>query len=171
MRQFACGFLLGLLLTPFAGLIACWLGWLPVSATSNPPHWELFLARRAFGASIVRQAPRLQNPFPPTSANLKSGLKLYRDNCSGCHGDAGRPSLWGTSDFYPRVPQFDSDPPLEPDWQMFWIVKHGVRYTGMGAWEGLTPDDNIWKAVGFLSHLKNLPPDVAAEWRGQQPTK
>ncbi|HET8925578.1 MAG TPA: cytochrome c [Candidatus Acidoferrum sp.] len=170
MRRFASCFLLGLLLIPFTGLIACSLGWLPVSATSNPPRWESFFVRRAFAAAVARRAPRMQNPFPPTSANLKSGLKFYRDDCSGCHGDAGKPSHWGTSDFYPRVPQFDSNPPTKPDWQMFWIVKHGVRYTGMGAWEGLTSDDNIWKAVGFLSHLKDLPPEVAAEWRGQQPS-
>lgn len=54
---------------------------------------------------------------------------------------------------------------------MFWIVKHGVRYSGMGAWGGLTSDDNIWKTVTFLSHLKSLPPDVEAEWRGPAAAK
>jgi hypothetical protein len=58
------------------------------------------------------------------------------------------------------------EPAVKPEWQMFWIVKHGVRYSGMGAWGGLTSDDNIWKTVTFLSHLKSLPPDVEAEWRG-----
>ena len=72
-----------------------------------------------------------------------------RDNCSGCHGDAGKPSHWGTNAFYPRVPQFDSEPPLKLDWQIFCIVKRGVRYTGMGAWEGEMPEDNIWKVAGF----------------------
>lgn len=171
MRRFASGFLLGFLLIPFIGLIVSSLGWLPVSATSNPPRWESFFARRAFAVAVTRRAPRMQNPFPPTSANLKAGLKFYRDDCSGCHGGAGKPILWGTTDFYPRVPQFDSNLPTKPDWQMFWIVKHGVRYTGMGAWEGLATDDDIWKVVGFLSRLKDLPPEVAAEWRGQQPSK
>ena len=169
MRAFAGGLLLGTLLTPLVALIAFLLGRFPVPATSVPPRWEASLARKAIAASVARQAQRVQNPVPPTNDNLRLGLKIYRDNCSGCHGDAGKPSQWGTTAFYPRVPQFDSEPPLKPDWQMFWIVKRGVRYTGMGAWESLMSDEDIWKVVGFLSHLKNLPPDAKAEWRGQQP--
>jgi len=171
MRAFACGLLFGAFLIPFVALIVLLLGWFPVPATSDPPRWEAFLARRALAASVARQARRLQNPVPPNSSNLRLGLKIYRDNCSGCHGDAGKPSHWGTTAFYPRVPQFDSVLPLKPDWQMFWIVKRGVRYTGMGAWEGEMSEENIWKVVSFLSRLKNLPPDVEAEWRGQQSGK
>jgi hypothetical protein len=63
MRRFACGFLLGLLLIPLAALIAGSLGWLSVSATSNPPHWESFFAGRALAASVAKQAHRLQNPL------------------------------------------------------------------------------------------------------------
>jgi len=171
MRRFVFGLLLGVFLIPLAAVIASLFGWVSVTATSDPPRWESFLARKAFAASVARQAPRLQNPIAPTSANLMFGMKFYRDDCAGCHGDAGKPSQWGTTDFYPRVPQFDSEPPVKPDWQMFWIVKHGVRYTGMGAWDALTSDDNIWKTVTFLSHLKDLPPDVEVAWRGQRPGK
>ena len=34
----------------------------------------------------------------------------------------------------------------------------------MGAWEGEIPDEKIWQVVTFLSHLRNLPPDVEADW-------
>jgi mono/diheme cytochrome c family protein len=47
---------------------------------------------------------------------------------------------------------------------MFWVVKHGVRYTGMAAWDGLLSDDETWKVVTFLSHLEHLPPRVAEEF-------
>jgi mono/diheme cytochrome c family protein len=45
-------------------------------------------------------------------------MKMYRDDCAGCHGDYGRPSEWGSQDFYPRVPQFALEPPHKPDWQL-----------------------------------------------------
>ena len=96
---------------------------------------------------------------------MRLGLKIYRDGCSGCHGDAGNPSRWGMTGFYPRVPQFDVEYPRKPEWQLFWIVKHGVRYTGMGAWEGLMSDAKIWAVVGFVSHLNHLPPALDADWR------
>jgi hypothetical protein len=37
---------------------------------------------------------------------------------------------------------------------MFWVVNHGIRYLGMGAWNGEMPDDKIWSVATFLSHLK-----------------
>jgi mono/diheme cytochrome c family protein len=167
MRKFGCGLLLGLFVVPTLSVVVLMCGWASVHATSEPPRWESVVAGKAFAASVARQAPKLQNPVTPTSSNLRSGLKIYRDACAGCHGDSGKPSHWGTAGFYPRVPQFDTQPPIKPDWQMFWIVKHGVRYTGMGAWEGEMSDDNIWTVVTFLHNLRNLPPDVQGEWKAQ----
>jgi hypothetical protein len=57
---------------------------------------------------------------------------------------------------------------------MYWIVKHGVRYTGMAAWDGLfgkdasgkeISDEKIWTAATFIAHLDSLPSAVDAEWR------
>ena len=50
---------------------------------------------------------------------------------------------------------------------MFWIVKRGVRYTGMCAWEDEISEDKLWKVVTFLNHLKDLPPGVQMEWTQQ----
>jgi mono/diheme cytochrome c family protein len=165
MRTFVSGLILGVFGTLIVTPVVLEFGWVPVVATSDPPRWETFFGRRALDSAIARQAPKLQNPVPPTTDNLRLGLKLYRDGCSGCRGDGSNSSRWGMTGFYPRVPQFDAQLPLKPEWQLFWIVKHGVRYTGMGAWESLMSDDKIWTVVGFLSHLNNLPSEVATEWR------
>jgi hypothetical protein len=75
---------------------------------------------------------------------------------------------------YPNAPQFALHPPSKPDYQLFWIVKGGIRYTGMFAWGGQfapdasgkdVSDEKIWTAVTFLTHLHSLPPAVDAEWR------
>jgi hypothetical protein len=50
---------------------------------------------------------------------------------------------------------------------MFVVVKDGIRYTGMGAWDGMLSDDEIWKAVMFLSRVQSLPEPVAAAWRAK----
>ena len=92
-------------------------------------------------------------------------MRFYRNNCAGCHGDSQGPSAWGTRGFYPPVPQFAQDPPRKPDWQIFWVAKHGVRYSGMGAWSELAPDRKLWQAATFLSRLRSLPPGVETLWR------
>jgi mono/diheme cytochrome c family protein len=162
------GLLCGMLLVPLIALVIAFSELWPIHATAEPPGWEAVMARRAFNAFIARQAPRLQNPMSATSGTLRAGLKVYRGGCSGCHGDPGKPSHWGTTAFYPRVHQFGDAPPEMPDWQMFWIVKHGIRYSGMGAWEGEASEEKMWQVVTFLSQLRQLPPEVQAEWI-QQP--
>ena len=73
--------------------------------------------------------------------------------------------------FYPRVPQLGLEPTSKPDWQVFWIIQHGVRYTGMAGNGSLMPGENIWKIATFLTHLHDLPPDVNEEWRRPQPSE
>ena len=169
MRRLVVAAVAGMLLLPLLIVRLTALGVWHVQSTATPPRWERALARLAFNASVARRAPRLSNPISPTAGELLAGMKVYRDDCAGCHGDYGRRSSWGTEDFYPRVPQFALEPPHKPDWQLYWIVKHGVRYSGMGAWDGQVPDSTVWQVVTFLSRLDSLPPSVEAEWKKKQP--
>jgi mono/diheme cytochrome c family protein len=155
----------GLLLLPLVGIAAAWLGLWPSRATSNPTSWETAFAERALRASLKRQASDLKNPVPVSDETLLVGMKIFRTNCAGCHGEFGHPSQWGTTGFYPRVPQFGDVPPDLSAAEMFFVVKNGVRYTGMGAWHGLLSDVEIWRVVTFLSNLKSFPEPVAAEWK------
>ncbi|HEV2117069.1 MAG TPA: cytochrome c [Terriglobales bacterium] len=169
MRKCALGFIAGILVLPIAAVVTAWLGLLPTVAITDPPRWEVAFAQLALNSYIVRHAPHVRNPIAPTDQNLLAGLAVFRDACAGCHGDSNGTSDYGVS-FYPRVPQFAARPPPLPDWQLFWIVKNGVRYSGMSAWDGqwhhdkTTSDDRMWKVVTFLSRLNSLPPAVDAEW-------
>jgi hypothetical protein len=45
------------------------------------------------------------------------------------------------------------------DWrdrELFWIVKHGIKYTGMPAWVAAQRDDEVWAIVAFLRRLPTL---------------
>jgi cytochrome c553 len=49
------------------------------------------------------------------------------------------------------------------DAQLFRIVKHGVKFTGMPAWPTQDRDDEVWAMVAFLRKLPSLSP---AGYRG-----
>jgi hypothetical protein len=174
MRKYLLGFAVGILLPPVVIAALAVLGLLPVNADSPPPSWETAFARMAFNASVARQAPHLQNPIAPTEENLMAGVKLFKGDCAGCHGDPNTAAANEVKPMlYPNPPQFALHHPTKSDYQMFWIAQHGVRYAGMfifgGAWKNPTTgqdpsDQKIWTAVTFLSHLDSLPPDVDAEW-------
>jgi hypothetical protein len=92
------------------------------------------------------------------------GRLCFHGTPGSANGDSGRPSAWGTKGFYPRVPQFADAPSQLSAPEMFFVVKNGIRYSGMGAWDGMISDTEIWQVVTFLSNIKSLPEPVAAAW-------
>ena len=158
-------FILGVATVPLVVIASAWLGLFAVNATDPPSSWEEELAERALDTALERSAKGLAAPFADDEQALLAGLRLYRNNCSGCHGDFKAPSSWGTKNYYPRVPQFTDPAPTMSVPEMFVATKYGIRYSGMGAWNGMMPDEDIWRVSMFLSRLGSLPPEVDARWR------
>jgi thiosulfate dehydrogenase len=165
MRNFLSGCLVGVLVCVGVLILLLSSGIWPIRATADPSPTEARLARFSLGRALKHYAAPRPNPVAPSEANLLAGLKLFEDNCAGCHGTGGGRSHWGSSNFYPRAPQFVFERPTMPDWQLFAVVKDGIRYTGMGGWDGEMPEDDMWKVVTFLTHLDSLPPSVEGKWR------
>jgi thiosulfate dehydrogenase len=169
MRKFWLGFFVGLLGLPVLILLLANFGIFSPRARVQPPHWEMEVGRTALNASVARHAPQISNPFKGSNEEILAGMKVYLSNCAGCHGDPSGPSQFGLG-FYPPVPQFPLNPPMKPDYQMFYIVKNGVKYSGMPSWEGVASEKDMWLAVTFLSHLRSLPPEIQVKWNPKQKT-
>jgi mono/diheme cytochrome c family protein len=58
--------------------------------------------------------------------------------------------------FYPSVPQLLTHTPDDPDGNIFYTIKYGVRYTGMPGWSGVLSDDEIWKTIVFLKNSSQM---------------
>jgi len=171
MRTKLSWFLAGLVLMPAVIFVAGWFGLLPTTtANATASSWERAFAHHALYAAAARRAPHRENPIAPTEANLARGLKFFLDDCAGCHGRPSSPPSTNEA-LYPNPTRF-LHAPSAPDWELYWIIENGVRYTGMFTWGGQFRDstgrdvspERIWLAVTFLRHLDSLPPSVAAEW-------
>lgn len=145
------------------GMLLAASGIIPIKASSR--HWALtdwflsFSMQRSVAThSLGIKTPSLQSLDDP-SLVLK-GAGHYESGCSPCHGS---PQLR-----QPRVPAAMTPPPpyLSPKishWEpkeLFFIVKHGVKFTGMPAWPTRHRDDEVWAMVAFLRALPGL--DAAA---------
>jgi thiosulfate dehydrogenase len=168
MRKQIIAFVIGFLILPSVLLILALFGFFPVYATAIPSALEKSIAIKSLHASIQRRTSTIKNPLADSEQVLLGGLKLYRYNCAGCHGDYNQPSQWGTNNFYPRVPQFAQKASNLSAEEMFLVVKNGVRYSGMASWNGLISDTEIWRIVTFLSSIHSLPPNVEAAWKRKQ---
>src|SRR5262249_16984743 len=101
--------------------------------------------------------------------DLLNGMKIYRDDCAGCHGDYGKQSHWGRNGLYPRAPGLAERGEHDPVSEIYVVVRDGVRYTAMGAWKDELPDSDMWHVSNFLSKLKTLPPAVDSVWKAPRP--
>lgn len=51
-----------------------------------------------------------------------------------------------------------------PPGHTFWIIKNGIRLTGMPAWQGVLNDQQIWTVTLFLDQKDKLPPAAQQAW-------
>ena len=96
-------------------------------------------------------APRLGEP-----GQLLRGAAVYRDNCAQCHGGPGfAQSRHGMSMQPVPGPLVDASTRWKPR-ELYWITRHGIKMSGMPAWEYHLSDADIWATVAFVNQLPAL---------------
>ena len=165
MRNFILGVVITLAVLILGGLAFISLGFFPTNADATPPALEERIANSAMDASMEKRAPRVSSPLPATDDNLMDGMKLYTMNCAVCHGALDKKPSTLANSFYPPPPQLVQDPPADPDWHNYFVIRNGIRYTGMPAWDKTLSDEDIWKITIFLSHMQKLPEAAQVYWK------
>lgn len=139
------------------GLVA-WSGIVSVAASSG--HWKLteLLLHWAMQQSVETHSMGVEVPPLDDPALARRGAGHYAASCAPCHGAPGLPRSPVASSMTPEPPFL---PRAVTKWQpaeLFWIVRHGVKYTGMPAWPALDRVDEVWATVAFLRRLPKLDP-------------
>jgi thiosulfate dehydrogenase len=165
MLRFLSGFMAAIVIVFLAGFLWLRLGFVDARADAPKNGLERAVAMPALDASVRRHAPQVQNPVAATDDNLVAGMKIYQNNCAGCHGDIHQPHGAFGDSLYPRAPQFMEDAPDMPEYQNFYIIEHGIRLSGMPALRSSLKEEEIWQVTTFLSHLDKLPPMVTEQWK------
>lgn len=165
MRNFILGVLVTLAVLILGGLGVALLGMIPTNANATPPKLEAHIAMSALDASTDKHAPHIASPVLPSAENLIDGMKIYTINCALCHGTLDKKPSSLANSFYPPPPQLVQDPPDDPDWHNYYVIRNGVRYTGMPAWDKTLSDQDTWKVTIFLSHMQKLPAPAQEYWK------
>ena len=98
---------------------------------------------------------------PPDLSELgriASGAGQYVDMCSSCHLAPGMKRTEISRGLYPRAPELRRGSRATPA-EDFWVVKHGIKATGMPAWGVTHSDKLLWDMVAFVRKLPELSAD------------
>ncbi len=147
------------LVLAIGGLLFAWSGLYNVAATAG--HWPFtaWLLHFTMRNSVETHAMPLDAPPLDDPALVERGAGHYETGCAPCHGAPGSPANRIPNNMLPEPPYL---PEAAGDWtaeELFWIVKHGLKYTGMPAWPAESRDDEVWAVTAFLARL----PQISAE--------
>lgn len=151
----------GILLLGVSGLAGAiafiYSGLYNVAATSQhtaPVYWAI---HTAMVHSVRRRAEDVPS-MPPAAALFEPGLRLYQQHCVQCHGGPGvapEPFALGMKPLPVSLVE------TARDWstgEIYWTVKHGIKMTGMPAWDFRFDDTELWAVVAFVTCLPALSP-------------
>ncbi len=134
------------------------LGFYNVSA--NKKHMKIteMVLHSISESSIKRNAEGIQNPHDINNKDIyENGFMEYDEMCVQCHGWASlEPSNTGKG-LNPKPPLFPEEVLNEfTVEEIFWVIKNGVKMTGMPAYGPTHEDETIWAIAIFLDKSRNL---------------
>ncbi len=148
------------------GLAFLFSGLYPIGA--DVPHnrltyWALDTLRER---SVERASEGIEVPDLDDPALLLSGGADYNEMCTGCHLKPGKEKSDLSQGLYPAPPNLSKrhvhegeDVSAEQEArEHFWIIKHGIKASGMPAWGKTHDDARIWAMVAFIQRLPSLTP-------------
>ncbi len=163
MNRFWLGALSGILISIAVPLLAVATGVINFAATVEPSKIEVAFAKFAVGRSMAWRVADATNPHAGDPQAIKAGSHHYADTCLACHGAPDVAPKEFAKGLNPPAPNLTKSLSKRSDAELFWIVKNGIRMTGMPALGPTHTDDDIWKIVSFVRSL----PELSDEQKGQ----
>jgi mono/diheme cytochrome c family protein len=125
------------------------------SAREKPSALEAVLARHARRIASAPGARELKNPVSPTPRAIAEARDHFADHCAICHANDGSGHTQINAGLYPPAPDLKGAGTQGlTDGELFYIIKNGIRFTGMPGWGG--EDEENWKLVLFIRHLPGI---------------
>jgi len=127
-----------------------------VAATAE--HWPItrWVLAEAVHQSVERRAADIRAPESGGQSQLLVGAANFDAMCSGCHEPPGANPSVAAQGMYPRPPSLAEAGEHMSASEIYWILKHGIKASGMPAWGGTHSDDDLWAMTAFVKQLPDM---------------
>jgi mono/diheme cytochrome c family protein len=139
-----------------SGFVVIYAGVYDVAATEAHSPVTSWLLETARTRSIKAHAAGIQVP-PGLDDPAKAIVRVdhYAAHCAVCHGAPGVPKGDIAHGLYPQPPDLSEAAQRYSPGELFWILKHGIKMSGMPAWSDHS-DEELWATVAFLEKLPDM---------------
>nr|WP_299245805.1 cytochrome c [uncultured Halomonas sp.] len=149
------GMLLMLLLLALGAVAFIYSGLYNVAASDAHTGLTQWALHTTMHSSVEARAEEIEVPKLDDQEMVAQGARSYDALCVACHMKPGAEETVLRAGLNPKPPALPSGEVGNPA-QQFWIVKHGIKMTGMPAWGETHKDQELWEMVAFLQKLPEL---------------
>lgn len=148
-----------LIVCGIGGLLVMVSGIMPIKASSG--HWDTtkWVLNFSKSRSVATHSLGIETPPLDDPALIMKGAGHYETGCVQCHGSPSRPASPIALGMTATPPSLPPKIARRKPRELFYIVKHGIKLTGMPAWPAQQRDDEVWAVVAFLMQLPEMNAD------------
>ncbi len=143
----------------FAALLVIYSGMFNVATAWEDPapiRWALVTTREN---SVKSRSSSIEVPPTTGDKQIDEGFRSYREMCALCHTPPGATNSPITKGLNPVPPNLAEHAKDLSEAELFWVIKNGIRMTGMPAWGPTHEDTEIWDIVAFVKKLPDMSKD------------
>ena len=139
-----------------AGAIVLRAGWYDTTATSEHLQLTYSVLEQGMNYSVRNHAKDVKVPPLGAPQQVARGALVYAANCVQCHGGPGSAQAKFGQSMQPLPgPLIDAGARWQPR-ELYWITKHGIKMSGMPAWQFHLSEADMWAVVAFMQVLPTL---------------
>lgn len=142
-----------------AGLVYIYSGLYNVSAAGPEGELQEWVLSTSMDKAVKRHAKSIPVPDLGDSAQIALGYFHFSEMCVGCHGGPGiEPSEVGKG-LNPQAPDLSKVVREWNDAELYWIMKNGIKMTGMPSFGKTHSEEALWAMVAFVKKLPEMTPE------------
>lgn len=153
------------IIAAIGGAIYFFGGYYNVAASEEDSGVVVWALTHIRNASIEKHAveppPSLDDP-----ALIKAGARAFAERgCVNCHGAPGVNWAKFSEGLRPDPPELKDVAKELPPEQIFWVIKNGIKMSGMPSFGAIkTGDPEMWAIAAFVKKLPNVSPEDYKAW-------
>jgi len=157
--RFIWGLIVGLIILVVGALGVTYSGAYNVAANVPDSSIVTWLLSTNMQRSVVSHAQPITAPGQFTDQQARDGLRIYNETCIYCHGAPGKDPGDIGKGLNPGAPYLPNSVGRWTSAQLFWIIKNGIKMTGMASYGAVHKDEEIWNLVAFVQRLPKMTPE------------
>jgi cytochrome c553 len=128
------------------------------SVAASRGHFAITAALLEFAMrrSVATHALFITEPDLRDPHLIRLGAGHFHGGCAPCHGAPGESRNPIARGMLPEPPDLAESVPTWSTPELFWIVKNGLKYTGMPAWPAQKRGDEVWAIIAFIRQLPGM---------------